>query len=173
VFPAAVGVVLIAGLAIAPFTALRGRLTLSTTDRARVWTQTLESATDPWFGSGPGTYLLRGSVDGLPTRTTFAHNEYLQTYVETGAVGLASVVVAIALISSVVWRARRRDPVWAAAAGALTAFAVHSGFDFLWRIPALTGIAFALIALAAAPPEPVVSAQADGDAQPVTDGHDR
>lgn len=174
-FPAAVGVVLIAGLAVAPFTALRGRLTLSTTDRARVWSQTLERVQDPWFGSGPGTYLLRGSVDGLPTRTTFAHNEYLQTYVETGAAGLASVLAAIGLIAVAVWRARRRDAVWVGSAAALVGFVVHSGFDFLWRIPALTGLAFALVALAATRsdvPDAGLS-QPQGDAEAVADGHDR
>lgn len=169
--PAAVGIVIVAAIAVAPFTALRGRLTFSTTDRARVWTQTLDSVADPVFGSGPGTYLLRGSVDGLPTKTTYAHNEYLQTYVETGALGLASVVLAIALIAGAVWRARRRDVVWAGAAAALAAFMVHSGFDFLWRIPALTGLAFALIALAATREPDLVESQGDADA--VADGQDR
>ena len=179
VLPYAVSIALVAGVAVAPFTALSGRLTLSTTDRARVWQQTIADVTDPWFGSGPGTYLLRGSFDGLPTRTTFAHNEYLQTYVETGAVGLVCALAALLLVARTVWRARRRDPIWAAAAAALAAFVVHSAFDFLWRIPALTGIAFALVALAVGRSVAPGSASEDASAQTlrddeaVADGQDR
>jgi 4-amino-4-deoxy-L-arabinose transferase-like glycosyltransferase len=49
------------------------------------------------------------------------------------------------------WKARATSPdrvLWAGAVAAAIAFAVHSGFDFLWQVPAIPLTVAALVGLA-------------------------
>lgn len=119
------------------------RFTITSQDRGRVWSQTLERVDERlWFGTGPGTYTLVAPRDGQVVMTRFVHNEYLQTLSETGVAGLATVVAAIALLVRAAWRSGR--PVVLIAAG--VAFLFQSGVDFIWRIPVLVAVMFALVA---------------------------
>jgi hypothetical protein len=109
-------------------------------------------AARPWTGAGPGQGLLLWlTPDGNGQAARYVHNEYLQTLVDLGAVGLALLLVALAALAWTVRRGRRhahRPGVWAGAAAALTALAVHSAFDFLWHIPVLPLLGGLLVGLA-------------------------
>ena len=118
------------------------RLTLASEDRRAETAAALRLAADhPLTGAGPGqaTLFLNGP-DGQPLAARYAHNEYLQILAELGAVGLAlTVALLVALARSVrAGREAARSPqLWAGAASGLVALGVHSGFDFLWHVPAL------------------------------------
>jgi O-antigen ligase len=143
---AAVIAIIAAGVAI-PATALGGRVTVSSMDRGRVWSETWSQVDErPWFGTGPGTYRLEAAKGDELVTTRFAHNEYLQTLSETGIVGLSSVVAAIAFFAGSAYRARRAigaDGFTVILASGV-AFLAHSAVDFLWRIPLLVCVLFAL-----------------------------
>jgi len=113
------------------------RLTLESAERADLARVTVEQfRTAPWTGIGPGELDLR-YVDhtGARVRAVFTHDEYLQTAAETGLVGLALVVAALAAVA--VAGLRARTVAGAVAAAAVAGFAAHSAFDFLWHIPVL------------------------------------
>jgi hypothetical protein len=121
--------------------AMRGivttRLTTASAERAdlaRVTAEQFWSA--PLTGVGPGQLDLR-YVDhaGRPVRAVHTHDEYLQTAAETGVVGLGLAVAGLAALAAGALRSRTRES--AAAAAIVTAFAVHSAFDFLWHVPVL------------------------------------
>jgi hypothetical protein len=123
-------------------------------DRTMYWRASLDTAlAHPVLGTGPGTY--RGIVrdDNRFLLVFYVHNEYLQAMAETGLVGLASILIAIAVFAA--WALRRRPSrgvheraVWAAAVAAGTAFCVHGFFDFMWRVPAVVLLAFVWLAFA-------------------------
>lgn len=133
---------------------ITSRLGEARDDRTMFWTASLTAAREnPVFGSGPGTY--RGVLEdrGRWLIVFYVHNEYLQILAETGAVGLAATLVAIAVLAGWAWR--RRPPagsaariVWAAGFAACAAFCVHGFFDFMWRMPAVVIPAFMWLALA-------------------------
>jgi O-antigen ligase len=83
-----------------------------------------------------------------------AHNDYVQTAVETGLVGFAIVCWFIALFFRVSlrntehWRSDVRDGVCLAAVIAVTGILIHSFSDFNLRIPANAALFFALAAVA-------------------------
>jgi O-antigen ligase len=130
---------------------IRERITLSSTDRARVWRETLARVPDHLaFGTGPGTYNLVAPKDGTLVRTRYAHNEYLQALSETGVAGAVAVVAAIGSFAIALARARPRDGQTVACIASCAAFAVHSGLDFLWRIPLLVAFIFVLVGAATA-----------------------
>lgn len=144
-----------AGLVVAALmatTPLGARFTLSSTDRARVWSHTAEQALErPWFGTGPGTYLLIAPAGEQLVQTRHAHNEYLQWFSETGVAGTASLIAGLALIATTIRRrARGRGAVRTAAVAGLAGFAVQSVVDFVWHVPVLVAIAFVLVAIATA-----------------------
>jgi hypothetical protein len=63
-------------------------------------------------------------------------------------VGVVLLAVLLVALGRLLWRARATGPagaVWAGVVAAAAAFAVHSGFDFVWHLPAvvLTGPAVA------------------------------
>lgn len=147
------GIVLAACVALVPLTKIGPtRLVPSTDDRSRVWAATIEQMGDhPVFGTGPGSYRLLSLYRGRPIVTRHAHNEYLQAAAETGMVGVCSIGVAALLLGAAIWRARpraRAREMWATGAASCTAFAIHSGLDFLWRVPALIAVVFVLVAVA-------------------------
>jgi hypothetical protein len=139
-------------------------------------------ARNPLTGVGPGA----GSVtwresDGASLTARYVHDEYLQLLLEQGLIGAVLLVLFVAACARDAWRgagrgARRhgwRDGWRARAApsgggvargagwAATVAFAVHSGLDFLWHVPALPVLAAAVFAATLASRVPV-RAGADG-----------
>lgn len=92
-------------------------------------------AQHPWLGTGPGTFasgFQRVQSDGAYAR--YAHNLYLQTAAETGALG---VVAFLAFVGSVAWLAvRSRHPLARVAAIGAGALLLHGLIDFSWEIAA-------------------------------------
>lgn len=119
------------------------------------------AAQHPVLGAGPGNReaFLRWTMPDGPTATMrYVHNEYAQTLVELGLLGLGLVVAVLAAAAVAVRsgvRAERATPagsgVAAGAAAGLAALAVHSALDFLWHVPVVPLIGAALIGLAARP----------------------
>lgn len=126
-------------------------------DRLRTWGNVWQAALDqPLLGTGPGTFRIVEVDGGEAILTRYAHNEYLQAFSETGLLGLAAIAIAVALLGRWLWLARPRTHgtdrmLWAVAAASCTAFAVHSGFDFIWRMPLLVAVAFLWLGIGTAP----------------------
>jgi O-antigen ligase len=104
----------------------------------------------PLLGSGAGSYNVlfeRHRREGFRDEPLWAHNEYLNTLSDYGAVGFVLGFGAVAVIGVGCLRNgsadRRRvsrldDPFVVAGFGAgLFAFALQMGLDFHWKIPAL------------------------------------
>jgi O-Antigen ligase len=99
-------------------------------------------AQQPLTGTGPGHADLRWRGDNHGSQLyAYVHNEYLQVTAELGLVGLALLAVLLAAIARMLWRARATSPagpaVWAGVVAAAAAFAIHSGLDFVWHLPAI------------------------------------
>lgn len=99
----------------------------------------------PLLGTGLGShevvYALYGSRAVSPTVAVFAENEYVQTLVETGWLGISIVAAFVGLIWYFFYRCVRRIsiPVRAAALGlgfGLLAVQIHSLSDYGQHIPA-------------------------------------
>ena len=110
-----------------------GRIGLSSPDRGGATSAALDLvAAHPLSGTGPGPgWFSWTTADGHVRIAHYIHNEYLQILVQLGAIGLA---LTLCLLAAILLTVRRAHP---AALAALTALAVHSGFDFLWHIPAI------------------------------------
>ena len=141
-----------AGLAGGLDAARDSRLTLASPDRADEAAAALRIGADhPLTGAGPGQAVLAWRDDeGRRLVAQYAHNEYLQTFAELGAVGVALVLALGVAVAREVMRATV-DAVRAAAAAGLAAVALHSGMDFLWHIPAIPLVCAALVAVACPP----------------------
>ena len=101
-------------------------------------------ATLLWTGPGGGRYVDQ-----------YAHNEYLQVLTDLGVAGAALAAIFAVALGGLLWRARADVPeraLWAGAVAAATAFLLHSGFDFLWQVPAIPFTVGALVGLAAHQP---------------------
>jgi O-antigen ligase len=98
-------------------------------------------AQQPLTGTGPGQADLRWKGHDHGTQLyAYVHNEYLQVTAELGLVGLALLAILLVAIARLLWRARPTGPAgatWAGAVAAAAAFALHSGFDFVWHLPAI------------------------------------
>jgi hypothetical protein len=106
-------------------------------------------------GVGQARFLWPDGTGNLQV-ARYAHNEYLQLLVDLGAVGAALLLVLLGSLARTAWRGRpgtRRPGRWAGAVAAVTALAVHSGFDFLWHLAVLPLLAGLLIGLASRVPE--------------------
>jgi hypothetical protein len=143
-----VGGVLVAGIAgllatgSAAQTVAEARVNLASPDR----TGALQAALDlvakhPLTGTGPGQAKLRWKGTDHGTHLyAYAHNEYLQLAAELGLVGLALLAILLAATAWLLWRARptgHASGTWAGVVAATVAFTVHSGFDFVWHLPAI------------------------------------
>ncbi len=110
----------------------------------------------PLAGAGPGHAILlwTGPGGGLYA-DRYAHNEYLQVLTDLGAAGAALTAVFAVTLGRLLRRARAGAPERALRAGAVAAaaaFLLHSGFDFLWQVPAIPLTVGALVGLAAQQP---------------------
>ncbi|MEV4629704.1 O-antigen ligase family protein [Micromonospora sp. NPDC049523] len=110
-------------------------------------------AANPWIGTGLGqARFLWVTPNGNGALALYAHNEYLQLLVDLGVVGALALLALFAAMALAVRRGgadQHRAGIRAGVFAALTAFAVHSGFDFLWHIAVLPLVGALLVGLAA------------------------
>jgi O-Antigen ligase len=142
----AAGLILVAiggaGTGQAVRTVAEARVNLVSPDRGGALRAALRViAAHPLAGAGPGHADLRWNQPGGGIQFfAYAHNEYAQVAAELGLSGLALLAVLLAAIARALWRARSTTPseaAWAGVVAATVAFAVHSGFDFVWHLPAV------------------------------------
>jgi O-antigen ligase len=116
------------------------RVTLASPDRAGALRAAAQVVADhPFGGAGPGHTQLRWEgPDGGTHYFAYVHNEYLQVAADLGLVGLALLAVLLVALARLLWRARATAAgPWTGAIAATCAFAIHSGFDFVWHLPAV------------------------------------
>ena len=111
----------------------------------------------PLAGVGPGHATLRWtSPGGALNVDRYAHNEYLQVLTDLGIVGAALAATFLGAAGRLLWRERAaalpEHGLWAGAVAAVTAFVVHSGFDFLWQVPAIPLTVAAIVGLGTCQP---------------------
>ncbi len=148
----AVGGALIGGLALvavggggaghAVRTVAAARINVDSPDREGALRAALRVASEhPLTGAGPGHANLQWKgPDGVTHFFGYAHNEYAQIAAEFGLVGLALLAILLVAFARLLWRARAASPLdgaWPGMVAATAAFAVHSGFDFVWHLPAV------------------------------------
>jgi tetratricopeptide (TPR) repeat protein len=96
---------------------------------------------NPVLGGGAGSYEQHWLADRpFEHKVRDAHNLYLETFSELGALGLALLLLAVgAPIAAAV--AARRNPLVPGAFAAYFAYLVHAGIDWDWELPVLTILA--------------------------------
>jgi hypothetical protein len=117
----------------------RRLFTFSSVPRAEQWTVAWQVfRSDPWLGSGAGTYELHWLRDRpSPTKVIDAHSLYLETLAELGPVGLLLLLTLLGIPLLAAARARRKS-LAPAAFGAYVAYLLHAGVDWDWEMTALT-----------------------------------
>jgi hypothetical protein len=119
----------------------QARLSLASSPRAGEAAAALRViASHPLAGVGPGHVLRWTSPGGVANVDQYAHDEYLQVFTDLGVVGAVLAAVLLIAAGRLLWRARASSPdraLWAGAVAGAIAFALHSGFDFLWQVPAV------------------------------------
>jgi O-antigen ligase len=130
------------GVAGAAHRVAEARVNLASPDRTGALHAALRLvAQQPLTGTGPGHADLRWKGrDHGSQLYAYVHNEYLQVTAELGLVGLVLLVVLLVALARLLWRARPTGPAdasWAGVVAAAAAFAVHSGLDFVWHLPAI------------------------------------
>jgi O-antigen ligase len=118
---------------------------ITTEDRFQLWHESLALVRAyPVFGTGLGGYesvFLQHKVSSPMVSDKFAHNDYLQYFIELGAIGFVLAAVALA---SVLFGACRtlshpsaeHRAMAAACCGSFAAILLHSAVDFNLQIPA-------------------------------------
>jgi O-antigen ligase len=131
------------------------RLTLSSPARSGETSAALHViATHPLLGVGPGHALQWTGPGGVVFIDQYVHDEYLQVLTDLGAVGAALTAILLVAVGRLLWQARTSAPdrvLWAGAVAAAIAFALHSGFDFLWQVPVVPLTVAAIVGLAVCP----------------------
>jgi len=139
----------------APIEGQRRLLTVQGQGRGEAWRVAWDAARSrPVVGIGAGGFGQRWlAARRQPFAFRDAHNLYLETLAELGAVGLALLVGALMAPALAAWRARAH-PLAPAAAGGLMVYLVHAGLDWDWEMPAITiaALVCAVAALALARP---------------------
>jgi O-antigen ligase len=123
-------------------TVAAARVNLASPDRTGALQAALRLISQhPLTGTGPGQAELRWKGTDHGTHLyAYVHNEYLQLTAELGLVGLVLLAILLAAMARLLWRARPTGPAsatWAGVVAATAAFAIHSGFDFVWHLPAI------------------------------------
>jgi O-antigen ligase len=139
-------------------TVAEARLNLASPDRGGALRAALRViAEHPLTGAGPGGADLRWKEpDGGTHFFAYAHNEYVQIAAELGLVGLALLALLLLTVARLLWSARATAPssaAWAGVVAATAAFAVHSGFDFVWHLPAVVLAVMLLVGAVLAAPD--------------------
>lgn len=129
----------------------------NTRGRRKIWEANAASvASSPWVGRGIGSHLEYNEIflgESLPYEYTHAENGPLQIAGETGVVGVALLLLALATVGGWCWTGLRQaqSPSELACAGAiavsLLVSVVHSAVDFVWYIPACMSWTMILCAL--------------------------
>jgi O-antigen ligase len=145
------------GMAGAAQRVAQARVNLASPDRTGAQHAALRLvAQHPLTGTGPGHADLQWKgTDHGSQLYAYVHNEYLQVAVELGMVGLVLLAILLAAIAYLLWRARptgHSRATWTGAVAAAAAFAVHSGFDFVWHLPAIVLTVTLLVGLVLPPP---------------------
>ncbi len=113
-------------------------------------------ASHPLTGVGPGHAILRWtSPGGAVNVDQYVHDEYLQVLTDLGIVGAVLAAVLLIAAGRLLWRLRASSPgraLWAGAVAASVAFLLHSGFDFIWQLPAIPLTVAAIVGLAVCEP---------------------
>ena len=161
----AVAAVLAAGLAVS-FATERSeeisksaeRVTTLKTYRGEYWRVALRSFADhPVAGVGTAGFQVEWIREREGRVFAFdAHSLYIETLAELGLVGFLLLAAFAAAVAGGVRRRFREapdDPLLAAGAAALGAFAVHAGMDWDWEMPAATLPALLLAAAVIQRPE--------------------
>jgi O-antigen ligase len=133
-------------------------------DRPAFWRAAWSDiAAHPLLGSGAGSYEVAWlRYRTIPVGTRSAHNLYLETLSELGPIGLALLVVALAVPVVLAVRAgRSRSAATTAAAGAYVIFLAHAALDWDWQLPVLVVCALLCAAV-------VLVNTAPSDAPPAT-----
>jgi O-Antigen ligase len=134
-----------------------GRLgAVSGNGRYQYWSSALDAfAKHPVGGLGAGTYQLWWTAHGsIYSYVVNAHSLYFETLAELGLAGIALLLLFFgAGLRGVVRRWRRAGDdraLLAAMLGAIMAFAVAAGLDWVWQIPAVTAVFLLLVAVGGA-----------------------
>jgi hypothetical protein len=132
------------------------RLTLASADRLHGVRAALRTFADhPFTGAGPGRAELQWTgADGVRGTLRYAHNEYAQLAAELGLVGVVLLAAVLVGLAGLLWQAHRAcgsRALWAGVVAGTSAFAVHSGLDFIWHIPAIPLLAAAMVGLVIVP----------------------
>ena len=126
------------------------RLASVQSNRYAYWKVALRTFGDhPLDGVGSGGFQavwLKERPFREPVRD--AHSLYLETPAELGIVGLALLAAFVGAVAVAATRSRR-----AGAVAALTVWALHSGVDWDWEMPALTLVAIVLAGLVLTSPD--------------------
>jgi hypothetical protein len=151
-------------------TAAAARVNLASPDRTGALQAALRLvAQHPLTGTGPGQADLRWKGHDHGSQLyAYVHNEYLQVTAELGLVGLVLLAILLVAIARLLWRARPTDPAsatWAGVVAAAAAFAVHSGFDFVWHLPAIVLTVTLLVGVVLAAPDTAPAHQSSIPAQ--------
>jgi O-Antigen ligase/Tetratricopeptide repeat len=126
--------------------------------RVELWTEAWDDFEDhPLLGAGPGTYEdYWNQHRPIPHDVRDAHSLYLETLAELGPLGLALLLLALAVPLAAAAGARGH-PLAPGAVAVFVAFLAHAGVDWDWELmgvtaPALAcGVALIVLQPAAAP----------------------
>jgi hypothetical protein len=110
-------------------------------------------ARHPLAGVGPGRATLRWiSPGGALNVDIYVHNEYLQVLTDLGIAGAVLTAIFMVTAGRLLWRrpaGHAEAALRAGAVAAVTAFLLHSAFDFIWQVPAIPLTVGAIVGLAA------------------------
>lgn len=146
------------GVGAAAQTVAQARVNLASPDRTGALHAALRLvAQHPLTGTGPGHADLRWKGHDHGTQLyAYVHNEYLQVTAQLGLVGLVLLAILLVAIARMLWRTRptdRASATWAGVVAAAAAFAIHSGLDFVWHLPAIVLTVTLLVALVLPAPD--------------------